>query len=118
MEYIRSHLVIDTDQQSSDQSDNDDDDEFFKSKKKTTKSPLDTYLASDIIDATVYNGQCTAPLKQMALKLNTVLPASAAVERLFSCGGLIMRPHRNRLTDDHFESALLLKLNSKFNTVA
>jgi hypothetical protein len=95
-----------------------DDDEFFKSKKKTTKSLLDTYSASNIIDATVYNGQCTAPLKQMALKLNTVLPASAAVERLFSCGGLIVRPHRNRLTDDHFESALLLKLNSKFNTVA
>jgi hypothetical protein len=67
-----------------------DDDEFFKSKKKTTKSLLDTYSASNIIDATVYNGQCTAPLKQMALKLNTVLPASAAVERLFSCGGLIM----------------------------
>jgi hypothetical protein len=95
-----------------------DDDEFFKSKKKITKSLLDTYSASNIIDATVYNGQCTTPLKQMALKLNTILPASAAVERLFSCGGLIMRLHRNGLTDDHFESALLLKLNSKFNTVA
>ena len=114
MEYIRSHLVIDTDQQASDQSERDDDDDDFFKSKKTNKSPLDTYLDSDIVDASVYNGQCTAPLKKMALKLNTILPTSAAVERLFSCGGLIMRPHRNRLNDDHFESALLLKLNSKF----
>lgn len=110
------HLVVAADQEALDESENDDDGDFFKSKKRTA-SPLDTYLASDIVDATVYNGQRTAPLKKMALKLNTILPASAAVERLFSCGGLIMRPHRNRLSDEHFESALLLKLNSKFNVV-
>ena len=115
LEYIRSHLVIDTDEEASEQNrKDDDDDELFKS-KKTTKSPLDTHLASDIVDATVYNGQCTAPLKKMALKLNTILTVSAAVEHLFSCWGLIMRPQRNCLSDGHFESALLLKLNSKFN---
>ena len=89
LEYIRSHLVIDTDEEASEQNRNDDDD--FSKLKKTTKPPFDTYLASDIVDATVYNGQCTAPLKKMALKLNAILPASAAVEHL-SCGGLIMRP--------------------------
>ena len=100
-----------------DESENDDDGDFFKSKKKRTASPLDTYLASDIVDATVYNGQCTAPLKKVALKLNIILPPSATVERFFSCGGLIMHPHRNRLSDEHFESAVLLKLNPKFNVV-
>ena len=49
----------------------------------------------------------------MALKLNTILPANAAV--FSAVGGLIMRPQGNRLSDGHFESALLLKLNSKFN---
>ena len=126
MEYIRSSIVNDIDEavsgqnETNDTRDDDDDDDddgdedFFKSKKRSKTSPLQSYLASDIVDATVYNGR-SAPLKRLALRLNTPLPASAAVERPFSYGGLIMRPHRNRLNDDHFEFCLLLKLNREYN---
>ena len=42
---------------------------------------------------------------------NTGLPASAAVERLFSQAGLVFTAKRNRLTDKHFEMLVFLKVN-------
>jgi hypothetical protein len=43
------------------------------------------------------------------------LPASAAVERLFSCAGLTMNKKRTRLTDNIFESLVFLKKQTKKN---
>ena len=86
---------------------------FFKTKKKSSKDVLELYLSSDNNDFDIFKERC-ACLRKLALELNTPLPASAACEGLFSTGGLILRPHRSSLSDKHFETCLLSKLNSKF----
>ena len=53
-------------------------------------------------------------VKQLFLRYDTTLPSSAPVERLFSAGALILTKKRNRLSDELFESLLLLKVNKHF----
>lgn len=43
---------------------------------------------------------------------NAGLPASAAVERLFSHAGLICTPKRSKLSDENFSLLLFLKFNN------
>ena len=50
-------------------------------------------------------------LKNVFIKLNTPLPSSAAVERLFSLGKDVLRPKRASLSDEHFEMMVFLKGN-------
>ncbi|KAI7813965.1 hypothetical protein IRJ41_005220 [Triplophysa rosa] len=52
-------------------------------------------------------------VKNLSLKVNTAIPASAACERLFSHAGLLLTAKRSRLHRKSLESQLLLKFNSK-----
>lgn len=56
-------------------------------------------------------------IRDLFLKYNTTLPSSAPVERLFSQVGLIFTPHCNKMTDKHFEQALLLRYNRLYWSV-
>ena len=53
-------------------------------------------------------------IRQVYLKLNTGLPASAAVERLFSLGGRVFSPLRSRLSSEHFDMMLFLHTAAKW----
>lgn len=50
-------------------------------------------------------------IKALFLRFNTGLPSSAPVERLFSAGPLILTARRNRLSDEFFETLLILKIH-------
>ena len=57
----------------------------------------------------------TSSLNKYFLKYNAPIPSSAPVERLFSAGGLVPTPRRNKLWDKRFEMLLILKFNSHLN---
>ena len=63
--------------------------------------------------STLYSAQLDKfpDFKEVLLQYNTPLPSSGPVERLFSSGRQILVPRRNRLSDDMFETMLLLKGN-------
>ncbi|KAK4007427.1 hypothetical protein OUZ56_012584 [Daphnia magna] len=49
---------------------------------------------------------------RLFIQLNTGLPSSAAVERLFSPGGRVLTPMRTQLSDQRFESLVFLRANA------
>jgi hypothetical protein len=53
---------------------------------------------------------CYPNIKQLFIALNTGLPASAAIERLFSLGCRMFTPLRTRMSASHFEMMIFLRL--------
>ena len=47
-------------------------------------------------------------IRKLFIQLNTGLPSSTAVERLFSLGGRVLTPIRTQLSDQRFESLVFL----------
>ena len=82
--------------------------------------PEETYSAeNEVMDylRAVYDLQILhrfSNIKSIFLKYNTPTPSSAPVERLFSLGGLVLTPRRNRLSDKRFEKLLLMRYNHWF----
>ena len=69
---------------------------------------VDRYLADSCTELSSLNSYPN--IKNLYISLNTGLPASAAVERLFSLGGRIFSPMRTRLSSEHFEMMAFLRL--------
>lgn len=50
-------------------------------------------------------------LARLAIRVLSVPASSASVERVFSHGSIILRPHRSSLTDTHLSELIILKCN-------
>lgn len=75
---------------------------------------FDAIHDSDTDNALVFwakNHDRFPPLHNLALKVLSVPASSAPVERVFSRGGIIMRPHRARLGHRMLQSLMFLKCN-------
>ena len=53
-------------------------------------------------------------IKNIFLYYNTPTPSIAPVEQLFSLGGLVLTPRRNRPSDKRFEKLLLMRYDHWF----
>lgn len=106
---------------------NDDDDDFFsfrsartnqglsiKTPEEEAKDEVQKYLETKSSDSSISILHSFPHLKQVFLKVNSPLPSSAAVERLFSLSGLLFNARRARLSDQNLEMTVLLKTNEKF----
>jgi hypothetical protein len=86
----------------------------LRTKSPAPSSELDAFLADPSTDPTCVLKYPT--VTGIYRRRNTSLPASAAVERVFSVGGQIHKPTRSRLSDEMFDKLLFLKINSKFES--
>lgn len=91
----------------------DDDEDFFSCLKQKHSSDIqpsevqvNTFLALEPSRTLTATSFPYNELKAIFISLNTPIPSSAAVERVFSVGKEILRPKRARLSDKNFETLL------------
>ena len=95
-----------------------EDDSFFEFQTSKINEPKET-LPQDVEmlrylseTSTELNSLLKYPtVKEIFIRLNTPLPSSAPVERLFSLAGNVYAPKRNRLSDAMFQNLVLMKAN-------
>ena len=75
------------------------------------KSPDGSLQELDPIAFWLSNSEDLPRLAKLANLVMGVPASSASVERVFSHGGIIFRPHRRRLTDEHLSQLIYLKCN-------
>jgi hypothetical protein len=89
--------------------DEDADSDFFRRTGAVGRaSMLEQFLSTDCCSM---SEPYPAALLDLFMELNTPLPASASVERLFSIAGLTQTKKRTRLSDSLFESLVFVKVN-------
>ncbi|XP_058629915.1 uncharacterized protein LOC131539375 [Onychostoma macrolepis] len=114
LDYIKDQLEINLENDALCYSSPSDEEDFFASMKTghSETGELERYLSCssaggmDLLHS-------FPKVKNLSLKVNTAIPASAACERLFSHAGLLLTAKRSRLHCKYLESQLLLKFNSK-----
>ena len=80
-----------------------------------THSPQASDIVQDYFNEEVSRSTAVSPhlipavMKRLFIKLNTPIPSSAAVERVFSTGKDVLRPKRSDLSDINFEALVCLK---------
>lgn len=92
-----------------------DEEDFFttmKARRSEGSGELEGYLACASENMDLLNS--FPNIKQLSLKLNTGLPASAACKHLFSTAGLLFTAKRARISATNIENQLLVKLNKNF----
>ena len=70
------------------------------------------FLASN--DKALHSVHVFPNIRHVYLKYNTILPAQAGTERLFSIGGLTFNTKQHSLHDENFEQQCMLNCNSHF----
>ena len=90
----------------------DDLDDFFpvplvETRAQGAEAILEQFKGCSAVDQIKDN----ATMKKLFQKYNCLLPSSASVERLFSCGGSLFRKNRFSMHDSSFEMQLLMKMN-------
>ena len=123
LQYIRHQIISNHLRNSAEQKwhsyDDDDEDEedreFFALKRKTLpETSLDQYLQTSSSDLRCLNAW--PDLKELFIRLNTPLPASAAIEKQFNCTELISKGQLSRMSDETFEHLVFCKLNERLGT--
>ena len=75
--------------------------------KPDADAEVDSYLADPSVELSSLAAYSN--IHRVHVQLNTGLPSSAAVERLFSLGGRVFTPLRSRLNSEHFEMMMFLR---------